>query len=99
MKVVKDLFLSLNKTNMSLLALHDSYAFDTIDHYILVYRLHADLRLTDTVLQCFSFILSDLPDTVRHIMKSLICFISYGKSCVPQGSVSHPIIFSMYVKN
>ena len=43
LKVVNDLFLSLNKGNISVLALLDfSSAFDTIDHTILVHRLHTD---------------------------------------------------------
>ena len=43
LKVVDNLFLSLNKGNISVLALLDfSSAFDTIDHPILVHRLHTD---------------------------------------------------------
>ena len=43
LKVVNDLFLSLNKGNLSVLALLDfSSAFDTIDHSILVHHLHTD---------------------------------------------------------
>ena len=60
LKVVNDLFLSLNKGNMSVLALLDfSSAFDTIDHTILVHRLHTDFGFTDTVLQWFSSYLTD----------------------------------------
>ena len=59
-KVVNDLFLSLNKGNISVLALLDfSSAFDTIDHTILVHRLHTDFGFTDTVLQWFSSYLTD----------------------------------------
>ena len=55
LKVVNDLFLSLSKGNISVLALLDfSSAFDTIDHTILVHRLHTDFGFTDTVLQWFS---------------------------------------------
>ena len=55
LKVVDDLFLSLDKGNISVLALLDfSSAFDTIDHPILVHRLHTDFGFTDTVLQLFS---------------------------------------------
>ena len=55
LKVVNDLVLSLNKSNISVLALLDfSSAFDTIDHPILVHRLHTDFGFTDTVLQWFS---------------------------------------------
>ena len=55
MKVVTDLFLSLNKDNNSVIALLDfSSAFDTIDHPILVHHLHTDFGFTDTILQWFS---------------------------------------------
>ena len=41
LKVVNDLFLSLSKDNISVLALLDfSSAFDTFDHSIIVHRLH-----------------------------------------------------------
>ena len=51
LKVVNDLILSLNKGNISVLALLDfSSAFDTIDHPILVHRLHADFGFTDLLL-------------------------------------------------
>ena len=60
LKVVNDLFLSLNKGNISVLALLDfSSAFDTIDHPILVHRLHTDFGFTDNVLQWFSSYLTD----------------------------------------
>ena len=60
LKVVNDLFLSLNKGNISVLALLDfSSAFDTIDHTILVHRLHTDFGFTNTVLQWFSSYLND----------------------------------------
>ena len=48
---VNYLFLSLNKGNITALALLDfSSAFDTIDHSILVHRHHTDIGFTDTVL-------------------------------------------------
>ena len=60
LKVINDLFLYLNKGNISVLALLDfSSAFDTIDHPILVHRLHIDVGFTDTVLQWFSSYLTD----------------------------------------
>ena len=60
LKVVNDLFLSLNKGNISVLALLVfSSAFDSIDHTILVHRLHTDFGFTDTVLQWFSSYLTD----------------------------------------
>ena len=52
LKVANDLFLSLRKGNISVLALLDfSSALDTIDHPILVHRLHPDFGLTDAVQQ------------------------------------------------
>ena len=57
LKVVNDLFLPLNKGNISVLALLDfTSAFDTIDHTILVHRLHTDFGFTDNVLQWFYLI-------------------------------------------
>ena len=58
--VVNYLFLSLSKDNMSVLALLDfSSALDTIDHPILVHRLHTDIGFTDAVLQWFSSFQND----------------------------------------
>ena len=73
MKVVNDLFLSLNKGNLSVLALLDfSSAFDTIDHPILVHRLHNDFGFTDTVLQWFSSYLTDRTHYVYLIIALLL---------------------------
>ena len=72
LKVVCDLFLSLNKGNIYVLALLDlSSAFDTIDHPILVHRLHTDFGLTDTILQWFS---SYLTDRTHYVSLSNHCF-------------------------
>ena len=60
LKVVDDLFLSLSKGNISVLALLDFYsAFDTIDHLIFVHRLHADFGFTDSVHQWLSSYMTD----------------------------------------
>ena len=60
LKVFDDLFLSLNKGNISVLALLDfSSALDTIDHSILVHRLHTHHGFTDADLQWFSSYLTD----------------------------------------
>ena len=69
LKVVNDLFLSLNKGNISVLALLDfSSAFDTIDHTILVHRLHTDFGFTDTALQWFSSYLTDRTYIIHLLM-------------------------------
>ena len=63
--IVVYVFLSLSNGNLSILALHDfSSAFDTIDYFILVYRLHIDFGFTYSVLQCLSSYLTDLTQYV-----------------------------------
>ena len=97
LKVVNDLSLSLNKGNISVLALLDfSSAFDTIDHPILVHRLHPDFGLTETVLQWFS---SYLTDRTHYISLSNHCSaFAPVHSHVPQGLVLGPMLFTMYIK-
>ena len=93
LKVVNDLFLSLNK-GISVLALPDfSSAFD---HPILVHRLHTDFGFTDTVLQWFS---SYLTDRTHYVSLSNHCSaFTHVHSGVPQGSVLGPLLFIMYTK-
>ena len=57
LQVVNDLFLSPNKGDISVLALLDiSSALDTIDHPILVHRLHTYFRFTDSAINGFHLI-------------------------------------------
>ena len=83
--------------NISVLALFDfSSAFDTIDHTILVHRLHTDFGFTDTVLQWFS---SHLTDCTHYVSLSNHCSaLASVYSGVPQDSVLGPILFTMYMK-
>ena len=97
LKDVNALCLSLNKGNISVLALLDfSSAFDTIDHPILVHRLHTDFGFTDTVLQWFS---SYLTDCTHHASLSNHCSaFAPVHSGVPHVLVLGPILFTMYIK-
>ena len=96
LKVVGDMFLSPNKGKLAVLALLDfSSAFDTIDHPILVHRLHTDFGFTDADLQWFS---SYLTDHTHYVSLSNHCSaFAPVHSSVPQGSVLGPMPFTMYM--
>ena len=97
LKVVNDLFLSLNKGNISAPALLDfSSAFNTIGHSLLVHRIHTEYGFTDTVLQWLSSYLTDRAQYVSLFNHwSAIATVHSG---VPHGSVHGPILFTMYIK-
>ena len=97
LKVVNDLFLSLNKGNIYVLALLIfSSAFDTIDHPILVHRLHTEYGFSDAVLEWFSSYLTD-PTYCVSLSNHCSAFAPVH-SGDPQGSVLGPMIFTMYTK-
>ena len=94
LRVVIGLFLSINKGNMSVLALHDfSSAFDTIDHNILVCRLHVDFGFTDAVFQWYLSCLTDrAPYFSLSNQSSVFGLVNSG---VPQVSALGSIPFTL----
>ena len=89
--IVSDLLLALDDGNVSLLALLDlSTAFDTIDHSILLHRLHHDFRIQGMALNWFSSYLTNRTQSVSiHCYTSEPAAISFS---VPQGSVLGPVL-------
>ena len=97
LKVFIDLFLSIKKGNIFVLALLDfSSKIDTIDNSILVHRFHTDFGFTDTVHQWFSSYLTDRTQCVS--LTNHCSAFAPVHSGVPQGSVLGSILFTMYVK-
>ena len=77
--------------------LDSSSAFDTIDHPILVHRLHTDFGFTDAVLQWFS---SYLTNRTHYISLSNQCSaFAPVPSGVPQCSILGPILSTTCIKS
>ena len=95
--VCKCMYFQIFTGSISVLALLDFHsAYDTIDHHILVHRLHTDIGYTDTVLQWFS---SYMTDRTHYVSLSNHCSaFAPVHSGLPLGSVLGPMIFIMYIK-
>ena len=93
--IYNDLLSSADDKKISIIALLDlSAAFDTIDHNILIKRLHSNFGFCGTVLAWFKSYLCDRTQcVVNGDFKSETLPLLYG---VPQGSVLGPILYTLY---
>ena len=99
LRVVNDLLQASDSGHVSILSLlHLSAAIDTIDHHILIKRLHATFGCSGTVLDWFTSYL-----TFQLLTQSV--FVGYEsassvlKCGVPQGSVLGPLLFTLYTQS
>ena len=97
LKLTNDSLSAMDDGKISVIVLLDlSVAFDTIDHEILLHRLHNVFGFGDTVLSWFqSYIENRTQTVVFHGKHSTPASLRYG---VPQGSVLGPILFILYTQ-
>lgn len=95
-KVLNDIFVSLdNGSNVILILLDLSAAFDMVDHETLINRLEHWVGLKDNVLKWFKSYLTDRFFSVNiESCNSSSSHLPWG---VPQGSILAPILFSLYM--
>ena len=94
---VNDLLQASDSGHVSILSLRDlSAAFDTIDHDILIKRLHTTFGCSGTVLDWFTSYLSFRTQSVLVGHTSTPSALKCG---VPQGSVLGPLLFTLYTQS
>ena len=94
--VVNDLLQASDSGCVSILSLFDlSTAFDTVDHSILITRLHSTFGCSGTVLDWFISYLSCRTQSVFGCHESTPSVLKCG---VPQGSVLGPLLFTLYTR-
>ena len=97
LRILNDLLVMIDGGNNAILVLLDlSAAFDTLDHTLLLQRLHAEIGLDGSALDWFSSYLSCRSQQVLvgHALSAetpLLCGVL-------QGSVLGPLLFSLYTR-
>ncbi|XP_044162898.1 uncharacterized protein LOC114956623 [Acropora millepora] len=95
LRVKNDILLNMNKQHVTLLILLDlSAAFDTVDHNVLLRRLHSKFGISGTALEWFSSYLRGRSQRVMvqgNLSQKLN--LEFG---VPQGSCLGPLLFTIY---
>ena len=95
LRILHDLLLATDSGQVSLLTLLDlSAAFDTIDHSILLSRLHETFGISNKALSWFESYLSGRTQTVS--VNGILSSPTSLDCGVPQGSVLGPVLFSLY---
>uniref|UniRef100_A0A3B5PWV6 Reverse transcriptase domain-containing protein n=1 Tax=Xiphophorus maculatus TaxID=8083 RepID=A0A3B5PWV6_XIPMA len=95
-RVFNDILLACDSGNHVVLILLDlTAAFDTVDHGILISRLHHVVGIGGTVLKWFRSYLEERTISVKiGDSESSAASMPYG---VPQGSILGPLLFSLYL--
>ena len=96
-KISDDILQALdNKSFTALLMIDMSSAFDTIDHNILLSRLHNSFGVANSVLSWFKSYLHNRSQCV--IVNNIASKSVTLSSGVPQGSVLAPLLFTLYLQ-
>ena len=96
LRVQSDILAEMDKRKMVALAMLDlSAAFDTIDHSVLIKRLHTKFGICgDALCWIESYLSNRFQCVVINGLSSSDATLGYG---VPQGSVLGPLLFTLYV--
>ena len=95
LKVKNDILMNMDEQHVTLLVLLDlSAAFDTVDHTILLDRLHTEFGISGSVFNWFSSYLSNRSQsvTIEGVLSEKFK-LDFG---VPQGSCLGPLLFVVY---